>query len=688
MRVTAEPGSATLDALFAPASVAVVGASDDPVKWGHWLAIRALRGAHRRTVHLVNRRGGRVLGQPAHPRLADLPERPELVVLAVPAAALEASVADAIEAGARAIVAITGSERDGDAGGALDAAIAARARAAGVRLLGPNCLGVYDAESELELSSNDLPPGAIGLISQSGNLALEIGAKAELAGLGFSRFASLGNQADIEVAELVEAFADHAPTQAIAVYAEDFRDGRAFAAAAARAVAAGKPVFVLAIEHTEATARAVRSHTGALASDGATIDAACAAAGIRRVRSPQELVDVAEAVLRLPPLRGRRIAVVADGGGHGGVAAGLVHDAGLDVPALGDALAARLRTFLPPAAAVANPVDLAGGGEQDVSSFASVTGALLDSGEVDGVLLSGYFGGYAEYGAGMDAAELAAAEGIAAAVARSGRPLVVHSMHPGAPPPLAALRAGGVPVHDAVERATRVLGALPPPAARGVPHVPAPAAPVTDAGYAAMRSLLAAGGVPFVAAETVADADADAAVAAAERVGFPVVLKALGVLHKSDAGGVVLGLRDAAALRAAVADVRRRLDPPALSVEAMAPLADGVELIAGARWDARFGPVVLAGLGGVHTETLGDVRLALGPLDAAGAESLLRSLRSAPLLLGARGRPPVDLAACAAAIAALSRVAAAHPELAELEVNPLLATPAGALALDARAVLA
>jgi hypothetical protein len=209
---------------------------------------------------------------------------------------------------------------------------------------------------------------------------------------------------------------------------------------------------------------------------------------------------------------------------------------------------------------------------------------------------------------------------------------------------------------------------------------------VTDAGYAAIRSVLSAGGVPFAAAETVADADA--AVAAAGRVGFPVVLKALGVLHKSDAGGVVLGLRDAAALRAAVADVQGRLDPPALSVEAMAPLADGVELIAGARWDARFGPVVLVGLGGVHTETLGDVRLALGPLDAAGAEALLRSLRSAPLLLGARGRPPVDLAACAAAIAALSRVAAAHPELAELEVNPLLATPAGALALDARAVLA
>ena len=670
-----------LRALFDPRAVVVVGASDDPLKWGHWIAVRALRGAGRRTVHLVNRRGGAVLGQPAHRSLRDLPEPVELAVLAVPAAALEASVDDALAAGARAIVAISGSERDGDAGGARDAALAARVRAAGARLLGPNCRGVFDAGAELELVSNDLPPGSIGLVSQSGNLALEIAGRAAAVGLGLSRFASLGNQADLEAAELVRALVAHEPTRLIALYLEDFGDGRALCTAAAQA---GKPVLLLAPEHSEASARAARSHTGALASDGMTVAAACRAAGIERVRTPLELVDLAEALLALPRPRGRRVAVLADGGGHAGLAAGLAHAAGLAVPELSTGLVARLRADLPAAAAAANPIDMAGGGEQDVSCFGRLIGTLLGSDEVDAVLLSGYFGGYGEYSEAARATELAATDAMLEAVRRSGRPLVVHSMQPPSRP-LAMLRAGGVPVHDAIERPVAVLArlaGLQPP--RGVPALPAPATPVRERGYVAARALLAAGGVPFVPGAVVAGAEE--AVRAAGSLGYPVVLKALGRQHKSDAGGVVVGIGNADELRAAAADLHARLSPPALSVERMAPLAEGMELIVGARWEHRFGPLVLVGLGGIHAETLHDVQVALAPVDAGTAEELLRGLRGAPLLSGARGRPAVDVAACADAVAALSRVAAAHPELAELEVNPLLALPTGALALDARVV--
>ena len=642
-----------LRALFSPASVAVVGASDDPVKWGNWLARGALRAERRRPVHLVNRRGGEVLGRPAHRSLADIPEPPELVVLAVPPAALDQAVDDALGAGARAIVAITAGAADGDAGGERDAALAARVRAAGAVLLGPNCLGVYDADAELELAAGDLPPGSIGLVSQSGNLALELGLLAAEAGLGFSRFVSLGNQADLEAVDIVRELAGHAATELIAVYVEDFRDGRAFAAAAHAARDAGKHVVMLAIEHSEATARAVRSHTGALASDGAAIDAACAVAGIERVRSPQEMIDLAEGLLRAPVPAGRRIAVLADGGGHCGIAAGLAQAAGLELPALSTETVAALRAALPPTAAAANPVDLAGGGEQDISSFERASRVLLSSGEVDAVLLSGYFGGYAEYGEAMARAETSVAEALAGVARASGRPLVVHSMyaHTAAAD---ALRAGGVPVFRSVERAAATLGRLALAGERdpaGVPPLPRPApAPVRAAGYAEARALLRAGGVPFVAAETVTSAGE--AAAAAARLGYPVAVKALGVLHKSDSGGVVLGVTGEDALRAAVADLRARLHPPALSVERMAPAAGGLELLIGARWDARFGPVALAGLGGVHTETLGDV------------------------------------AAAARALAALSRVAAGHPEIAEIEINPLLALPDGALALDARLVLA
>jgi acetate---CoA ligase (ADP-forming) len=699
-----------LSALFEPESVAVVGASDDPEKWGNWLARGALRGASRRAVHLVNRRGGEVMGRPAHRSLADLPEPPELAVLAVPPAALEGAVDDAIAAGCRALVVITAGEADGDAGGPRDAALARRARDAGAILLGPNCLGVFDAGAELELVSNDLPRGSLGLISQSGNLALEIGLLAGAADLGFSRFVSVGNQADLEAGELIGELAAHEGTELIALYVEDFRDGRSFARAAEAATSAGKPVVLLAVERTEATARALRSHTGALASESAAIDAACRAAGMERVRSPQELVDLAQGLVRAGVPRGRRVAVLADGGGHGGVAAALASEAGLSMPALSEGLRGEVRAGLPPTAAVSNPIDLAGGGEADIHSFERTARAVLGSGEVDALLMTGYFGGYSDYSETLGRGEAAVAEALADAAAATGRPLVVQTMHPQTAA-ASALRSGGVPVYRTIERAVGVLARLAEAgerAPRGVPGLPeaatarslplrgiaggqegarglpdarssAPASAYSDA-----RAILAAGGVPFVPAHEVTTSDD--AVAAAAALGYPVVLKALGLLHKSDLGGVVTGIADESSLRAAVAGLRERLAPPAFSVEGMAPVGDGVELLVGARWDARFGPVALVALGGVFTEVLRDTAVALAPVDEATARELLLSLRAAPLLRGARGRREVDLGAAASAVAALSRVAAAHPQIAEIEVNPLLALPEGAVALDARMV--
>jgi acyl-CoA synthetase (NDP forming) len=685
------PGTAAprdLTPLFEPRTVAVVGASDDPVKWGNWLGRGALRGESRRAVYLVNRRGGEVLGRRAYRSLGELPEPAELVVVAVPAHAVELAVDEAVATGARAIVAITAGVADGDAGGARDVALAARVRAAGVALLGPNCLGVFDAGAELELVPNPLPEGGIGLISQSGNLALELGILAEEACLGFSRFVSLGNQADLEAADFIRELAGHDATELIALYTEDFRDGRAFAAAAGAAIRAGKPVVLLTIEHSEAAARAVRSHTGALASDAHAIQAACRAAGIQRVHTPYELIHLAQGLLRGSRPRGRRVAVLADGGGHGGIAAAIAHDAGLELPRLSEELVGRLREGLPPTAACANPIDLAGGGEQDIHSFDRSVRLLLGAGEVDAVLMTGYFGGYGEYVETMARGEASVAEALADAARANDRPLFVQTMYPHA---RAAdlLRRRGVPVYRSIERAVTVLARLAAAAEQspsGVPSLPPPAAPITGAGYAEARELLAAAGVGFMPAHTVTSPSEAAEAAAA--IGYPVVLKALGLLHKSDAGGVVLGLGDEAALARAVHDLQARLGPAAFSVERMAPVADGVELLVGARWDRRFGPVVLAGLGGLYTEILRDVAVALAPVEETEAERMLLSLRAAPLLRGARGREPVAIAAAADAIVRLSRVAASHPEIAELEVNPLLVTTDGARALDGRIVLA
>ena len=673
-----------LQPLFAPASVAVVGASADPRKWGNWLASRALRGEHRRAVHLVNHRGGEVLGRETYRSLLDLEAPVDLALVTVPEAGLESTVDDALAAGARAIVVISA----GTEGSGRDNALGARVRDAGAVLVGPNCLGIFDAESELELASNDLPPGTIAMISQSGNLALEVSLLAQEAGLGFSRFVSLGNQADLTTAELIDAMAAHELTQAIALYVEDFRDGREFARAAARAQAAGKPVVLLTVSGDEAAARAIRSHTGALASDEAAIEAACRAAGIEQVSSPRQLIDVIQALIRSVPPRGPRIAIMGDGGGHGGIAASLVAKAGLQVPELSPSTVATLREQLPPSASCANPVDLAGGGEADLRNFERVAHTLLECGDVDAVLLTGYFGGYGEYADVFADPEMATGAALAELTAAAGRPLVVQTMYASSLP-ADALRRGGVPVYRAIEHAVDALSRL---AARrdardphDVPALPDPDEPVLDHGYEAARALLAAAGVPFVAQLTVHTV-ATAQDAAAE-IGYPVALKALGAVHKSDAGGVRLGLADADALAAAYADVEARLHPSAFSVEAMAPLDRGVELLIGARWDARFGPVALVGLGGVYAEVLRDVAVALAPVTPAQAGAMLRKLKAFPLLDGARGRPALDVDAAAAALSALSIVAAAHPEIGELEVNPLLVLPDGALGLDARIVL-
>jgi acyl-CoA synthetase (NDP forming) len=671
--------------LFEPRSLAIVGASNDRAKWGNWLARGALRGEDRRRVFLVNRGGGEILGRPAFRSVAELPEPPELVVIAVPAAGFEDTVDASLAAGARALVGITaGLGESGPGARARERALVDRVRSAGAVLLGPNCLGLSDSTAGLDLTSNELPPGSIGLISQSGNLALELGMLAADASLGFSRFASIGNQADLDAAELVAAFARHEPTRVIALYVEDFRDGRAFARAAAASVAAGKPVVLLAIGRSEASARAARSHTGALVSDVAVVDAACRAAGAFRVTTPAELVDVAQALACARRPSGRRVAVVTDGGGHGAIAADVAAAHGLVVPPIGGDVRAEIAAELPATAATGNPVDFAGGGERDFWSYERVLGTLLRSDDVDAVLFTGYFGGYSQYGGEFAATEVAVADAIGATVAETGGTLVVHTMH-AASAPAAALRRGGVPVYRRIESAARALAALavdtpavPPPA------VPPPAAPAAVEGYFAARELLAAAGVPFVPARRVETADA--AHAAADELGFPVVLKAIGALHKSDGGGVAVGLAGHDALAAALASMTARLAPAAFSVEAMAPLDQGVELIVGARWDAAFGPVAMVGAGGVHAELFGDVAVALAPVDEAGAAELLARLRGAPLLAGVRGRPPLDLPAAAAAAAAVSRLAAIRPDLADVEVNPLLVLPTGVLALDARVV--
>lgn len=685
-----------LTPLFEPRSVAIVGASGDRSKWGGDVGARLLRGEHRRRVYLVNGRGGEIFERPAYASLRDLPEAPELVILAMPAKLLESVVDDCVAVGVKAVVAVTAMLGEmGAEGKARERAAVARLRAAGAMLVGPNCLGVADTTSELyAVAYLDVLPGAVGLISQSGGFGEELNLRMAEYHVGYSRFIALGNQADVDTPEALRSFVGHTPTRAVVVYAEGFRDGREFARAASELVASGTPVVLLAPGRSAASARVARTHTGSLTSDSVAVDAACRAAGVLRVNTQREALEALVALLAPGRPVGPRVAVVSDGGGTGAICADVASLAGLTVPSFSDAMRARLREALPANAGCSNPVDFAAA-TYDPEAYERVIGMVAGCGEVDAILASGvigFWGARFPDQTEMVGKERASLLRMAATVRASGLPLLANT--PQSCPVVDDLRAGGLPLYHDVESAVAALACLVAAVESplGVPEPPAPAdVPVTAEGYWEARRALAAAGVPLVDARRVDEADAAAAVrealAVAGELGYPVAVKAAALLHKSDAGGVALGIADPEALAAAVTDLRERLGQTDLALEKMAPLADGIELILGCRWDVRFGPLLTLGIGGLYTEVLADARTVLAPVDERVAARLLLELRGAPLLRGARGRPPLDVDAAARAAAALSRFAAAHPEVAAVEVNPLLVLPQGAVGLDARLVL-
>jgi acetate---CoA ligase (ADP-forming) len=666
--------------LFAPSSAVVIGASADPSKWGGLVAEKLLRSAGRRRIYLVNRAGAEILGQRSYRSVAELPERPEFAVITVPRTGFAAAVDDALAAGVKAIVGMTsGFAETGTDGAELQARVVERVRAAGSVLLGPNCMGVYDSSAGFDcLPWAEPPAGSLGIVSQSGSMIMDVARRANTYGLGVSRAASIGNQADVTIADLVAGLAAHRATDVIAIYCEDVRDGRALFEEVERAVDAGTPVVILAPAADPAASRAARSHTGALLTDRGVMAAACRAAGAVLVDSVRELVEAVHAVHSPLRGRGRRTTIVSDAGGMTVLGAGAARAVDLEVPLFSDALEHELSHLSLPGAGLKNPVDIVG--LVKVDDFVPVLELILRSPEVDAVLAN-----IVVFNSDGAEAEAAMGRRVAEAALASGKPLAL------ATPDLDnrgidALRDAGIPVFGDIEVAARAIDLLCREAPLGMPPLPRERRALAGdaASYFGARRLLSSYGLRFAEAEEVSDLDE--ALSAASRLGYPVALKALGTLHKSDVGGVALGLRDDAALTAAFDDMRARLDPPTCSVERMTAPSDGVEVIVGGRNDPRFGPLVMVGLGGVFAEVLADTAVALAPVSAGVAAHLVRGLRAAPILTGARGRRPVDVAALIQALVGVSEAVAAHPSLAELDVNPLIVSPSGALALDARIV--
>jgi acetyltransferase len=678
------------EALFTPRRVAVVGASASSGKAGASFLrnLTSVEAGFGGDVIAIHPTASEILGCPAYPSVSAAHEPVDLALIVTPPAAVPEVVADCGSAHVPVAIVISGGFAEtGMRGAELQRELARAAAATGVRIIGPNCFGVINTTSGLNGSlSIGLPRrGGVSLVTQSGAYGMAAFSRSTDESLGFAKIVALGNKIDLAEAELLAFLGEDPETSVVAMLMESVSDGRRFFETAAE-VAAKKPLVVLKTGRRAAAQRAAASHTAALASDEAVLTAALRQAGAHIVEDGKTLLDVASALDCQPPLRGKRIGIITNSGGTGVELADLFEERGLLVPALSQNLQATVANILPSHGSAVNPIDVTTQWEHFANMYARSVEALMGSEEVDAVVpvllqRSALIPDVTE--AIIAASERARQHG-------SCKPIHVCWVAPrSADANREKLRAAGIPCHEWPIATASVLAAAVSTAPRTVSkrsklqEIPRPDS--GEAGWVgsdAAFSLLQKAGFP-VARWAVA-ADSAEAAAAARNLEFPIVLKAerAGLVHKSEADAVKLGLRDDAAVATAFEDFCRRLGPGPALVQAQA--VPGLELAIGARRDPQFGPVVMAGLGGVWIEALDDKALRLAPVTADEALAMLCELKGQKIFVGFRGQPAVDADRFAKLIAEVSQWFDAAAWLRELDLNPIIANGGNFAIVDAR----
>jgi acyl-CoA synthetase (NDP forming) len=688
-----------LDRILHPRAVAVFGASDSTDKFGGRIMHFLVRHGFDGEILPINPRRAEVLGRRAYPTIAAAPAPPDVAILAVPGASLVATVREAAAAGVGCCVIIsTGFAEAGGEGTTRQAELVAIARETGTRLIGPNCMGLIVPHHRLALCSSvvldtdRLADGVIGLVSQSGALMVSIVDRAATDGIGFRYGVSLGNQVDLEICDFLDYMIAEPQTAALCVYVEGLLDGARFRRSLAAARAAGKPMLVVKTGRTQAGVRSARSHTASLAGDWEVFEAVCRDEGAVLAHDPDDMVRAAHFLVRHRKPRRGGVVILSSSGGGCGIASDRVSELAVPLATLTAESRAQLgELLLPPQAD--NPVDLGGRRQpEDVEIAGDVARILLDDpGTAYGLVILTSMPFFAKRTRLIGEAALAA-----------DKPVMI-ALTPGAAAeePRRALRELGQFYFDRTEDALRVLALVSRHDALRTAVTPAAVRPsgLPDAGALALtegpltegevKRVLAAYGVA-VAPERIA-ATPETAAAAATALGFPVALKAVSrrITHKSDAGAVRLELGSASQVTAAAREMLDKLRDAGVEGLSVQPMIRGeAEMIVGARRDPHFGAVVMAGLGGIAVELLDDVVLAPAPVSGERARAMLATLRTAPLLAGVRGHPPLDVDAVADAICRVSWLAAdLGARLGDLEVNPLIVRRhgEGAVAVDGRA---
>jgi acetyltransferase len=702
-----------LDKMFKPGSVALIGASSRQGSIGAVLLRNLGRARFKGSVMLVNPQHQDLNGMAVYPDIASLPAVPDLAIIATPPETVPALIAALGKRGTRAVVVITaGFGELGEKGRALQQAALDAARPFLLRLVGPNCVGIMVPEIGLDATFSHIaaPSGDLAFISQSGAMITAVLDWAAPRGIGFSHVVSLGDMADVDFGDMLDYLAADGATRAILLYVEAIKEARKFMSAA-RAAARTKPVLVVKVGRFAEGARAAASHTGALAGADAVYDAAFRRAGMLRVNDMAELFDAVETLALTQPQQGERLAILTNGGGPGVLAIDELVARGGAVAVLSPDTIARLDAVLPRTWSHANPIDIVG--DADGRRYAQALAILLEDSGTDAVLVLNCPTALAE--PSQIAREVITA--VAEAKARGklhGRNVLAAWLGEQTAEParhlfeqarLASYETPGSAVRGFMHRVNyrrhqELL--METPATRPDSFEPDISAARTVIARAmstapcwlppdAVASMLAAYGIPF--AESVLVADPDEAVGAAFRLGFPVVLKIRSpeLTHKSDIGGVVLNIGSAERVRTEAIAMRQRvkaLRPEAriegFLVQPMVHRPEAFELIIGMIDDPVFGPVVMFGQGGTAVDLLQDTALELPPLNDALARALIGRTRISRLLAGYRERKPVSFVALTDALIRISQMAADHSEIAELDINPLLADASGIIAVDAR----
>jgi acetyltransferase len=699
-----------LDAIFAPRNIAVIGATENQGSVGRTVLWNLVTSPFGGTVFPVNPKRPSVLGIKAYTDISKVPEQVDLAVVVTPSAAVPAVIGQCADAGVKgAIVISAGFREQGPAGLELEYRVLEQARRGGMRVIGPNCLGVMNPLTGLNatFAKGIAKPGNVAFISQSGALCTAILDWSFSEMVGFSAFVSTGSMLDVNWGDLIDYFGDDPKTRAILIYMESIGDARAFLSAA-REVSLNKPIIVIKAGRTEAAAKAAASHTGSLTGSDEVLDAAFRRCGVLRVDQISDLFSMADVLAKQPRPPGNRLAIVTNAGGPGVLATDALLNSGGELAAVSTELRQKLDAFLPPQWSHNNPIDVLGDAAPDRVAKAIKT--VADDPTNDGILVI------------LTPQDMTdptqTAEAVKALAKLEGKPLLASWMG-GAD--VAAGRAilsrAGVPTFhfpDAAARAFTYMyryaynlrGLYETPALggedeKGVDRATADkiigaarASGTTLLDEFQSKRLMEAYGIPVV--KTVTSTTSAEAVKAAEAMGFPVVVKLYShtITHKTDVGGVKLNLASGKEVAKAFEEIRESVTRIAgaqhfqgVTVQQMIDARNGYELIIGSSPDSQFGPVLLFGLGGQLVEVLKDRALALPPLNATLARRLMEQTKIFKALQGVRGRKPVDLDLLAHIMVRFSQLVIEQPAIKEIEINPLLATSDRIVAADARTVL-